>query len=498
MTTQDDFLGVTNHLRTHTGDAEAWMRGLSPEDIATVTLWPVPDEQALAAVVAKIRTNHPGLFDPKTGAPISPTDQPATQQGETAGALRRAESGLAQQNSATAAVDLMVISAILNAHATNADGARALAALQHEIDDAVRSRTDLDTAAGARDFQRFLVGKLRQIGAIVESANLDDRSKASMATAWTALYESTQRVDAPPSAQPDRTPAPAGSDRQDPQPTELSPYGGDLAVDPFADILGDPYAGLEPAALPATQPVAPPQTTPPMPPAFSLPSPTVPAAAGGGSPAGLPGLPTRSALPRLDNDTGSTPIRRRTLDDLTLEDLLAAEEHAMGTDDAVDLDEAARDGAAPGDTDAPGPGEPTPAPSTEVRLPNGEHVTAPTPELAGVLRAALAGTPIGQAFHDQGITIPPPGTAVTNAVDPARISAGDVAMFTDRQALALDRTRALLDGEIKPVTSIGGPSFLGWLHPPQPAASTTPNAVASNGGVPPAPTRPAATAGSAR
>lgn len=77
----------------------------------------------------------------------------------------------------------MVISAILNAHATSSAGAETLRALQHEIDDAVRTRTDLDTPAGARDFQRFLIGKLRHIARVIEETSLDDRSKAALATA---------------------------------------------------------------------------------------------------------------------------------------------------------------------------------------------------------------------------------------------------------------------------------------------------------------------------
>ena len=46
-------------------------------------------------------------------------------------------------------------------------------------------------------------------------------------------------------------------------------------------------------------------------------------------------------------------------------------------------------------------------------LPTGETVTAASPELAAAIKAAASGAPIADAFQQQGITIPPPGTAVS-------------------------------------------------------------------------------------
>ena len=39
-------------------------------------------------------------------------------------------------------------------------------------------------------------------------------------------------------------------------------------------------------------------------------------------------------------------------------------------------------------------------------------------------------------------------------------------MFTDRHALALGQSRALLNGQIQHISTVNGPSFLGWEHPP--------------------------------
>lgn len=88
------------------------------------------------------------------------------------------------------------------------------------------------------------------------------------------------------------------------------------------------------------------------------------------------------------------------------------------------------------------------------------------PELAGVITAAVAGTPIPEAFSRQGITIPPPGSPVDAPLDPAQLVPGDIGVFGDRHALALGNGNALLDNQIQPVTAIGGPGFIGWQHPP--------------------------------
>jgi hypothetical protein len=84
------------------------------------------------------------------------------------------------------------------------------------------------------------------------------------------------------------------------------------------------------------------------------------------------------------------------------------------------------------------------------------------------------------------MTIPPPGTAVTDPVDPAQLTPGDIGMFTDRHALALGESRALVNGQIQHISTVSGPSFLGWEHPPVPVG-----APASDRADPPAPTRPA-------
>ncbi|MDT5218423.1 MAG: hypothetical protein QOF15_528, partial [Mycobacterium sp.] len=372
-----------------------------------------------------------------------------------------------------------VISAILNAHLTSVAGGDVLNRLQQELETAVKTRSDLDTPAGARDFQRFLIGKLRDIREVVATANLDDSSKAAMMAAWTSLYNASKNgSDAPPppterrgaSAPP---PAAHGGDQR-PAP----PSGSDPLLD--SQFLDDPGLLSSGAGVPAA-------------PAASMPTaaPTAPSAGGGAAPGGggMSGWSPSGGLP-LPNLQGSGGGRdpRAALDDGSFADPDDREsEEAKNKRDHHDDDDDSRDD----EHREPPPGQPEspPAGPTTVTLPNGETVTAASPQLAAAIKAAASGTPIADAFQQQGMTIPAPGTAVVHPIDPVRVTPGDIGMFTDRHALALGRSQALLDGQIQHISTVAGPSFLGWQHPPTPAAQPSENAPPSTDI--PTPTRPA-------
>ena len=123
----------------------------------------------------------PGLQPP----PLSHSD------GAAADAIRAAESALAHQTSLTAQVDLQVVTAVLNAHTDHGGAVAVLDRLQDEIEAAVLIRTDLDTPAGAREFQRYLLEKLRDIRTVIDTAGLDATSQATLAAALASLYAST-------------------------------------------------------------------------------------------------------------------------------------------------------------------------------------------------------------------------------------------------------------------------------------------------------------------
>ncbi len=198
MATDQDVFAAMQLIAARTGDPKAWQAGLTAQEVIDF-LSPATPGQVRDALLDRIRRQHPDVFDP-AGAPLpdrvpAPPRSPAPPDhadGDAAKAIAEAEAALAHQNSMTSQLDLQVVTAILNAHLTNAEGNDTLASLQREIETAVATRSDLDTPAGARDFQRFLIGKLRDIRAVVATAGLDDTSKSALMAAWTSLYNASK------------------------------------------------------------------------------------------------------------------------------------------------------------------------------------------------------------------------------------------------------------------------------------------------------------------
>ena len=356
----------------------------------------------------------PGLQPP----PLSHSD------GAAADAIRAAESALAHQTSLTAQVDLQVVTAVLNAHTDHGGAVAVLDRLQDEIEAAVLIRTDLDTPAGAREFQRYLLEKLRDIRTVIDTAGLDATSQATLAAALASLYASNA-PDTPNAELPLRG-APA-----DDLPGDYLP----------ADYLPGEYPPGD--YLPGEYP--PPATAPPaaMSPAWGG-APATGSSFGGG----LPTLPT-AASPDF-------PIERPQIDWPVANALPDAEPEP-------DVVEAAE---ADSGQSAPAPPETSNADGLTVRLPDGQNVTAPNAQLAAVITAAVAGTPIPDAFSAQGITIPAPGSAIPVPVEPGRLVPGDIGLFADRHALALGSGQMLLDNVIQPLGTMKDAGFIGWLQPP--------------------------------
>ncbi|MEC4764214.1 DUF4226 domain-containing protein [Mycobacterium sherrisii] len=478
MSTYDEMLATVRAVRDRTGDPNAWQAGLTPAELAAV-ITPATRPEQLETIMTKIRQQHPEVFNPGSAPVGAPRPEPAQgptdrSQGAAAEAIANAEAALAHQNSASAQLDLQVISAIMNAHLKTIDGADALAALQRETELAVRMRSDLDTPAGARDFQRFLIGKLRDIRAVVMNASLDDTSKSALMAAWTSLY-GVSTGDGGASGASGAAPAPATA-APTPNPGQPSP-GPNAGTDwdPLLDslLLDDP-------GVPAGGPVAgPAEAAPAAAPPPALPS--IPNVGLGPAPGSMGGWGAPS---------GFTPSERQegTAADPALEDLA---EDSLGEDpldpDSDRPDERDDEHGQDVSDDASGAESSSSGP-TSVTLPNGETVTAASPQLAAVIQAAVGGASIPDAFHQQGITIPAPGTAVADPIEPLQVVPGDIGIFTDRHALGLGHSKALLDGQIQHIATVSGPSFLGWEHPPVPSTATAPATTEA-----PTPTRPAAT-----
>ncbi|GJN96098.1 hypothetical protein NJB1907f44_34500 [Mycobacterium marinum] len=403
--------------------------------------------------------------------------QSGAARGAAADAIAGAEVALAHQNSMSSQLDLQVIAAILNAHLTAVDGSEALDELQQETEAAVRTRSDLDTPAGARDFQRFLIGKLRDIREVVATASLDDTSKATLMAAWTSLYNASKQEASSPGDAPTVTEPAAGTG------ADADRAAGLISGDPLLDSLLFDDPGLV-AEAPLPQGAAPSGAAT----APALPSmPGLGDGSGAATPSGAGSVPNLPAGPALSAIPRAIASRLDELDDPSLDSLALDPDDS--DDEPADLDEDTDGGGE--DTEQPASsGEPQPLPtgSTKVTLPNGDTITAASPELAAAINATAGGAAIADAFQQQGIAIPPPGTPVSDPIDPARLAAGDIGMFTDRHALALGDGHVFLDGQMQQVSSMGGPNFLGWQHPP---TSTTVTAPAQTGA--PTPTRPATT-----
>ena len=402
--------------------------------------------------------------------PLAPPPMPGPADGAAADAIRAAETALAQQKSLTAQVDLQVVTAVLNAHAAHADGAAALDSLQEEIEASVVTRTDLDTPAGARAFQRYLIDKLRDIRTVVETADLDATSKAALAAALASLYASSAPSELSSAPETDVAARPGPSPET--PPSLAVPRPGTDAVTPFPTDPGIPVdLGLDPPPQPEEIGSAPAavgsSASPPtsVAPSSAAPTPaamTAPAAGWGGG--GLPAatMPSGGSLPMLPA-TALPDFPTHAIDDPRLRD---AEPKA----DPVTPDTADEK---PGGAEA-GPGEGPPTDGLTIELPDGQRFTAPSPQLAAVIAAAVAGTPIPDAFSGQGITIPAPGSPVVAPVDPAVLVPGDIGVFGDRYALALGEGKALLDNQIQPIDGFAGRGLIGWQHPPEPVTTSPP------------------------
>jgi hypothetical protein len=482
MATASDVLAAVEHVKKYTGDPNAWMTGLTPQEVADAATVFGAGPHRLDGVIARIRQQHPDLFDPRSGEMVVPSRAGAAgrhpanpppddhQEGKAVDAIRSAEAALAHQNSTTAQVDLQVVTAVLNAHQQNAKGREALNGLQHDIEAAVTTRSDLDTPAGARDFQRFLIGKLRDIRAVVANASLDDTSNSALMAAWMALYNLDNSAKGASGDADEHQRSTGPSAGASPASTSGSPpAAADAGLDPYLDSLPGDDSGLPPGDTPAQTPSAAAPMTPT--------PPSVPSFGGGEFPGGgaTPGLAVPGGFP-------STGPLRGSDDEPASKDL---DDALLKTSDPDDEPSADNDGDEHADHPDDEPAAPAAGPTT-VTLPNGETVTAASPQLAAAIKAAAEGTPIADAFRQEGITIPPPGTAVTDPVDPSRLTPGDIGMLTDRHALALGQSRALLNGQIQHISAVNGPSFLGWEHPPGPVSAAAPDPTD-----PPAPTRPA-------
>ena len=122
--------------------------------------------------------------------PLSTVDPWQSRPGSRSTPSGKRQAALARQHAAAADADRALAEALASAHAATVEGVRRLDAIAAEIDHAVANQTaiGLDTAMGAREFQKFLIAKQREILAVVSDAHELDVAKKAVLEKLTAHY----------------------------------------------------------------------------------------------------------------------------------------------------------------------------------------------------------------------------------------------------------------------------------------------------------------------
>ncbi len=156
-------------------------------------------------------------------------------------------------------------------------------------------------------------------------------------------------------------------------------------------------------------------------------------------------------------------------------------EQASGKGDSGDkngpIQPASTTGPQPAPQPAPPAGVPASAggdPSRVVQMPDGSPVTATTAQHAAAVRAVLNGSTVSDAWKQNHVELPPPGTPVTAPADPSHLVPGQIAQFKSRDpVMYVGNGKIWLDGQLQPQSALPTGDFLGWVDPPQ-LAGTTP------------------------
>ena len=109
----------------------------------------------------------------------------AGQAGGGVEALGARQAALSARHAASTEADRALVEALAGAHAATVEGIQRLDAIAAEIDGAVTNQAALalDTALGAREFQKFLIAKQQEISAVVSRAReVDGASGAALDT----------------------------------------------------------------------------------------------------------------------------------------------------------------------------------------------------------------------------------------------------------------------------------------------------------------------------
>ncbi|MEZ0354366.1 DUF4226 domain-containing protein [Mycobacterium sp. pR1184] len=104
------------------------------------------------------------------------------QTGPSLAAIQARQSAMATRHDSVAEADRVLVDVLASAHAAMRESIRRLDAIGDEIERAIPQQQSLgiDTPLGAREFQKFLVAKQREIAAVVADARELDRAKTAV------------------------------------------------------------------------------------------------------------------------------------------------------------------------------------------------------------------------------------------------------------------------------------------------------------------------------
>lgn len=425
------------------------------------------------------------------GAPDAGLSTDEQQSGNAADAVRKLQDELRQRFTTITDAEEKLSEVLLNAHATTAEGQAKLNDIQKKIVDAVNNPAmDTKTAAGEKAYLTFLRSQVSAIQELLSSSSLRAEDQSKAASALAALY-SADNGDTPSTSND-----PGTTDVPTPAPASAAPEQADpgLSADPS---LFDP--GLGPAPAMPDPSLSDLMGTPMSPfgadPMASLAS-MLPGALGslgglgaGGSPLdGLGGLAgAASPLAGLASGVGdhnghdgpsditakpdekTDPVNDKGATDKT--------DTAKNNDTTAPLANQQQNNGQPGQ---PGqdpqngqqPGQPPPpvappvAASPTVQLPDGSTADARTPQAAQAVRDWLKGGTVDTSYRQNGMTLPPVGTPVTDGVPPTQLHCGDVAMFKDHYEPVLSSVKGYHNGNVVPLGQVtSSPNFLGFIDP---------------------------------
>ncbi len=104
------------------------------------------------------------------------------QAGRSIAAIGEQQAAASTRYVAAADADRALVQALADAHAATVEAVGQLDEIAAEIDSAVANQAalGLDTAVGAREFQKFLIAKQREISTVVSNAREVDSAKKAV------------------------------------------------------------------------------------------------------------------------------------------------------------------------------------------------------------------------------------------------------------------------------------------------------------------------------